>query len=103
MTRHEQHQRTWAVHICINLAIYVSIGVPRDCAHAGRSMLTRGHGAGVDVGRRDTLAWGCVGCVGARITLTRGDVGAGIGGQGLLTCGRVGGRNVGADVGALGV
>ena len=60
MTRHEQHQRTWAVHICINLAIYVSIGVPHDCAHAGLSMLMRGRGAGVDVGRRDTLAWGCV-------------------------------------------
>ena len=98
MTRHEQHQRTWAVHICINLAIYVSIGVPHDCAHAGLSMLMRGRGAGVDVGRRDTLAWGCVGCVGTHITLTRGDVGAGVGGQGLLTRGCVG-----ADVGALGV
>ena len=40
---------------------------------------------------------GCVGCVGA------GGVGTGVGGQGLLTCGRVGGHDVGADVGTLGV
>ena len=98
MTRHEQHQRTWAVHICINLAIYISIGLPHDRAHAGRGMLTCGRGAGVDIGRHNTLARGCVGCVGARITLTRGDVGAGIGGQGLLTHG-----HVGADMGTLGV
>ena len=75
---------------------------------AGRGMLTRGCGAGVDVGRHNMLAQGCVGCVGACIMLTHGDVGAGgvgtgIGGQGLLTCGAVGGHNVGADVGALGV
>ena len=97
MTRHEQHQRTWAVHICINLAVYVSIGLPHDRAHAQRSMLMCGCGAGVDVGRHDTLVWGCVGCVGTHIALTCGDVGAGgvgtgIGRWGLLTCGHVGGR-----------
>ena len=75
---------------------------------AGRGMLTCGRGAGVDVGRCDMLAWGCVGFVGTRILLTHVDVGAGgvgtgIGGRGLLTRGRVGGCNVGAAVGALDV
>ena len=64
-------------------------------------------GAGVDVGRRDTLARGRVACVGVHIALMRGGVGAGgggtgVGGRGLLTRGRVGGSGVGAGVGGLG-
>ena len=74
-------------------------------------MLMRGHlgadGAGVNIGRRDTLAQGCVACVGVCIALMRGGVGAGgggtsVGGHGLLTHGRVGGSDVGAGVGTLG-